>query len=259
VASHPRNAAAWLNLGVALRLKGDVDGAINAYHAALNINPQYALAYNNLALVLKEKKNFDGAVRAFEEALRINPKYALAHTNLGLLYHARGDLDGAIGAYQAAIKSDPQYVDAHYCLGIALRDKRDVRGAIASYREAIKVDAKYADAHNNLAYILASGPDEVRDGRLAVEHATRACELTDWKNPRPIATLSFAYAEIGDFDKANKYLEHALTFPAFLKETGPGAQVTLGKYARKQPYRDPTLALSKPHEPAPPPREVKRP
>ena len=41
-----------------------------------------------------------------------------------------------------------------------------------------------------------------RDGRKAVEAATKACELTDWTEAGIIDTLAAAYAEIGDFASA---------------------------------------------------------
>jgi serine/threonine-protein kinase len=58
-------------------------------------------------------------------------------------------------------------------------------------------------AHNGLAWIKATCPvDELRDGKAAIEHATRACELTDWNDPDLIDTLACAYAEAGQFDQA---------------------------------------------------------
>ena len=41
-----------------------------------------------------------------------------------------------------------------------------------------------------------------RDGKKAVESATKACELTRWKNADYLETLAAACAEIGDFDAA---------------------------------------------------------
>ena len=46
--------------------------------------------------------------------------------------------------------------------------------------------------------------EEQRDGELAVEAATKACELTGWGNSMVLDTLACAYAEKGDFESAVK-------------------------------------------------------
>ena len=44
--------------------------------------------------------------------------------------------------------------------------------------------------------------EDLRDGKAAVKCATKACELTNWKNANCINTLAAAYAEIGRFEDA---------------------------------------------------------
>src|SRR5262249_44432673 len=120
---------------------------------------------------------------------------------------------------------------------------------------AVRLDPKLARAHRGLAWVLATGPDAVRDGRRAVEHATRACELTGWKVAVHIDALAAACAEAGDFGRAIEYQKRALAVPAFEKASGEEARRRLGLYTQKKPYRDPAFMLP---EVAPPPREAGR-
>src|SRR5205814_4193515 len=123
------------------------------------------------------------------------------------------------------------------------------------YREAIRLDPKSALAHNNLAWMLATGSDGVRNGKRAVQHATRACELTAWKNSVFLDTLAAAYAEAGDFARAVEYQTKAADLAVGDKKQEADLRRRIGLYERKQPYRDPAFAR---REVAPPPRPVKR-
>jgi tRNA A-37 threonylcarbamoyl transferase component Bud32/tetratricopeptide (TPR) repeat protein len=63
-----------------------------------------------------------------------------------------------------------------------------------------------ADACNSIAWMQATWPNErVRNGAQAVEYATRACELTEWKIGSYIDTLAAAYAELGNFEEAVRW------------------------------------------------------
>ncbi len=75
--------------------------------------------------------------------------------------------------------------------------------AIEDYDEALHLQPKLPSAHNNLAWLLATCPVEgLRNGHEAVEHATWACQATEWSRPHFLGTLAAAFAEIGDFDQA---------------------------------------------------------
>ena len=65
---------------------------------------------------------------------------------------------------------------------------------------------------NNFAWVLATSPeDDLRDGERAIELATEAAELTDFKEAYILSTLASGYAETGDFDAALEWIEKAIS------------------------------------------------
>jgi Flp pilus assembly protein TadD len=118
IAADPRNAAAFNNLGVALKDRGRLDEAAEAFQKALALDAKYEKALNNLGVIRFRKNQFEEAISLFKQALLINAGNVESHTNLGLIYLLAGRDDDALDAFQQALRVDPRLAEAHYNLGI---------------------------------------------------------------------------------------------------------------------------------------------
>jgi tetratricopeptide (TPR) repeat protein len=152
-------------------------------------------------------------------------------------WHAKAELDKAIADLDEAIRLDPKDAMAFSVRSEAWRQKGDYEKALADCEAAIRLDPKDAFGYDGRAWIRATSPDaKYRDGRRAVEDATRACELSEWKSPRSLGTLAAACAEAGDFAAAVKWEEKSLAL--FQDESErTKARSRLDLYRAGKPYR----------------------
>ncbi len=91
---------------------------------------------------------------------------------------------------------------------------------------------------NARAWILAtSDDDKIRNGKQAVQDATQACELWNYRVPGNIDTLAAAFAEIGDFEKAVEYAEKAVAMIGATSKQSREIKTRLELYKQKRPFR----------------------
>jgi Flp pilus assembly protein TadD len=91
----------------------------------------------------------------------------------------------------------------------------DSRQAVTHLRGALALKPDQAETLNNLAWILATCPDDsVRDGAEAVRCAKEACRETGFKRAEMMSVLAAAYAEAGRFPEAINTAEGATRIAA---------------------------------------------
>jgi tetratricopeptide (TPR) repeat protein len=98
--------------------------AIEAYRAAIELDPDFADAYCNLGAVHYNRGKRDEARRQFERCLRLDPGHVEAHFNLANLLEEQGCSDMALHHYKAGLLADPFYPDLHINLAL-LYEKLD--------------------------------------------------------------------------------------------------------------------------------------
>lgn len=140
--SRQGDAAVHYNLGVELKDKGDLDGAIAEYRTAIRLDPDFASAHYNLGVALTHKGDLDGTIAEYRTAIRLYPDDAYAHNNLGATLEEKGDLDGGIREYREALHLKPDDAIAHNNLANALMQKGDLLAALDEVEKARKLDPK---------------------------------------------------------------------------------------------------------------------
>ncbi len=234
----PEDAVAFSNRGHIWQSKGDLDRAIADYDAVSRLHPKDATVYYNRGHAWQAKGALDHAIADFDEAIRLDPGNVQAHFNRGLVWQSKGELDLALADFNEAIRLDPKDAPAYNNRGHVRKLKAEFDQALADYDAAIGLDPHDAAAYNNRAWIRATCPDaRYRDGPLAVASATRACELTGWKNADDVDTLAAACAEAGDFAAAVKWQEKALGLYTDEDERKEG-RARLALYQANQPYHE---------------------
>jgi tetratricopeptide (TPR) repeat protein len=243
------NAMAHNNLAAALDDQGKTEEAIAHYREAIRINPNYADAHNNLGIALGSRGDIDEAIEHYEKALTRKPDDPDINCNIGVALAATGRLDEAVVHFTKALRVAPGSVRAHYSLGLALAQQGRGAKAIPHFREVLRLSPKNPQAANDLAWLLATNPDEkLRNGAEAVQLAERACRMTDFRNPGTLDTLAAAYAEDGRFEDALATARKALTLA--VSSGPPGLAEELRKrlrlYEKRQPFHQAARAVRSP-------------
>lgn len=163
VAAAPRDAGAWLELGLAFRANGfdaqaeetlmrcteldagrdrawyhlararaelgQVDDALAALDRALEIRPEMAALYWRKGIWLLDAGRLDGAEQAFRTASDLVPGASAAIVGLARVALQRGDGAGAVELLERAREMNPDSGYVRQLLGTALRDAGDLDAA----------------------------------------------------------------------------------------------------------------------------------
>ncbi|MDR3563642.1 MAG: tetratricopeptide repeat-containing glycosyltransferase family protein [Negativicutes bacterium] len=148
------SATTYLNNGLDLARKGNLQQAAASFHQAIAQNPNYGEAYNNLGVIQTRMKRLSEAVHSFHQAIRLNPDNAAAYNNLGIVQSEAGDLDAAVHSFRQATCLKPDHPPFFNNLGIVLDKAALLEEAAAAFRRAIALSPDYPEALNNLGTVL---------------------------------------------------------------------------------------------------------
>jgi serine/threonine-protein kinase len=214
------------------------DEAVGILRDAVTLNSKDADTRVVLAEFLSQLGEYQESQTHFDEACRISPENGLVRLAYGRSLARQGKQAESLAEFREAIRLSPEDADTRQRLGteLALIGRHDE--ANREFRRAMTLDQRESRA-NGIAWLLATSADpKLRDGKAAVEFATRACELTEFKNPAYLDTLAAAHAEAGDFDAAVKVQSQAIELLKDEKEK-EDYRTRLKLYQEKKPFHQP--------------------
>ena len=167
------------------------------------------------------------AAAKLEGSLIKNPKAtrrlleheASIHRRHAINWYSAGDLRGAINHFEKANKLIPdskqlssQLASVYFAFATQMDRQQMKETAINHYRKGLVIDPSNNAARNNLAWILAtSASQDLRNAEEALIVATKLNTDTGNKVPQVLDTLAAAQAANGQFTKAAKSAEMAIS------------------------------------------------
>jgi tetratricopeptide (TPR) repeat protein len=231
--------------GIAAELSQDYKEAVKLLTHAIEEEHgevvKLALAHRFRGLAYKHLGRRDEALADFLEVIRIQPQLDLGYYDAGVIYNLTNRYKEAVDAMTRAIdlrhddrglaRRKSERGNAYFHLGQFKRAQED-------FVAAVRLDPRDPDVLNNAAWFRATCPDPAfRNGKEAVELASRACQLEKWKDADQIDTLAAAHAEAGNFAEAERYQLKALSLLSADEALRAKFQARLKQYRGKQPVR----------------------
>ena len=204
------NPKTFVAEGMSKGSSGDLDGAIEAFKAAIQIDPKYAAAYYGLGFAYAIQNKPDDAIAAYGQAIQLDPKYKDAYYQRGVLKGLKADFDGAADDFKQVVKLDPHFATAYYNLGHALYFKGDLDGAIDQINQALTLNPNFP-----YAYFI--------HGLIRRTQGRRIEALADFQKSQDLGFPDAAYwvwienKENGKQDDAKKALSDAMAKPDLIK------------------------------------------
>jgi tetratricopeptide (TPR) repeat protein len=224
---NPRDAAAWLNLGLEVYQEaGLLDRAETCYRKALEVRPEYATAVFNLGYLAELRGRPALAESLYLEAVRLDPLLEVAYLNLAILELSRADYAQANEFYQKAYRVNPESGRALVGLGVTAFEIRGMAPALEYFDQAIRTDPSLPEIYFNLALVYA----RTGESGKAADNARRATEL-DPTDDTAYVVYANQMRAAGRASEARDFLRAAMQqYPDLegprraLRELGPRAE-----------------------------------
>ncbi|MGH1349625.1 MAG: tetratricopeptide repeat protein [Methyloligellaceae bacterium] len=160
------------NLALSYVEKGQMNGALRNFRAALKYNPDYEKVYGQLCHLHMQTRKHGSALKDCEKAIELNSSNAIALTNRGTIYLFRKQYDKALADYDSAIAADPKLAVAYSNRGLIYDARLEYKKALADYDKSIELNPDYSRVYYHRAvtqYKLGAIESAITDLAKSIE------------------------------------------------------------------------------------------
>ncbi|MDO9369257.1 MAG: sulfotransferase [Sphingopyxis sp.] len=182
VTENPGDFGAWNNLGNARHETGDLEGALQAFQQARQIDPQSSLIHTNMGRVLISMDRYEDACLLLEKAVLLSPKDPEKLLELGRTLTSINHVEAGLRALGEAARLDASNPKIFLAIAVAFMDLENNDQAEKALRFAIKADPRFIPGYLNLGILLekANRADELRGLIVTAKAAGLAGDEIDY-------------------------------------------------------------------------------
>jgi len=220
----PDYPRAWVGLGGAYMMAGEVDKGVEAIRKEVELHPSESYGYKVLGVVLMSLRRDEEAVDVWRELRKIDSKDRDAPANLGAILLDLRRYDEAVKELEAAAELNPSSAQNHTNLGHAYLYAGNSDKAVVAYEKAVEQDPN-PSLLNTIAYRLADKNEQLPAALRFADMATIAQEkktedlrldklrTSDLRSMDLLGaiwdTLGWVYFRKQELEQAEKYIHAA--------------------------------------------------
>jgi tetratricopeptide (TPR) repeat protein len=206
----PKFAPAWVERSTAHWGLQQYDMAITDATKAIELDANNPWAWDCRARTYNRMREYGKGIADASKAIDVDPNNLWARVIRGSAHEGLHQYDQALADFTKAIELKPTYIWAMVCRARTYSSLHQYDKAVADYSKAIELAPTNSGLHNNVAWLLATSPEEkLGDPKRAVELARKAVETA----PREGAywnTLGAAHYRAGSWQDAIAALEKSM-------------------------------------------------
>lgn len=204
-------AAAAFNRGKVSSQRNDYAAAIASYTQAIELNPKWAEVYVQRGIALRMSGRLDQAIEDFDKAAELNPQatqnnraVAQAYTNQGQVLAMGFEFDRAITDFDKALKLFPDDLRPYFERAEARLFLEDFKGALADYDEYLAKEKR--DPFSRARAFLERGLTKHLLGRDAegVADTQEGMRLADKSAPDLLMSLEILQRRLEAYQQINQ-------------------------------------------------------